>query len=138
MGYKDEFESLMNYFQNKWQPVRETPIAWPNVAFTPPDPPSPWLRVSLQDGQSAYISAGVPGANVSRYAGVLIIQIFVPVKTGEGLCREPADDICGYFRNKTVGNVRFASVSAELSSNSLADGWLQMNVNAPFTRDEFE
>lgn len=139
LAYATTFETLSSYFQNKWViSYNDVSIAWPNVPFSPPSPPSAWVRFNIIDGECAYKSVGAPGKNVSRYVGQVIVQVFIPAHTGSILGLKLADFICSIFRNRQIENIRFSSTYSQRVDTSLVDGWLQYNLTAPFTRDEFE
>ena len=139
MSYTSEFENITSYFQNNWErSYGNVSVAWPNIPFTPPSPPSPWVRFNLVDASCTYISVGSPGKNVSRYMGQVIVQVFIPTHTGSLLGLELVDYIAGLFRNRKIENIRFSSVYSQQIDTSISDGWLQYNLTAPFTRDEFE
>lgn len=56
-------------------------IAWPNVAFTPPDAPAPHARVDVLMGRTSPETAGVGG--LTRRPGILQVLLYRPL--GEGL-----------------------------------------------------
>jgi hypothetical protein len=145
MSSKTAFEALATAFSNGWKKVKDagppivyeakTSIAWPNVAFTPPS--TSWVRFSVIDGGSEWRSCGSPGSNRAVHAGLVVIQIFVPLLSGESSARGLADDAAAVFRGKVISGIRFAPAYMHLVPNSLADAWHQINVSIPFQRDEF-
>lgn len=143
MESKSTFETLASAFSAAWKNLKsagppavyeaKTPIAWPNVAFTPPS--GPWVRFSVLDGEGVWRSIGSPGSNIAGYVGVVVIQVFVPLLSGESTAREYADAAAATFQGQTIGGIRFSLATFSLS-NSVANDWYQMNVSIPFRRDE--
>lgn len=143
MNSKSTFEALAGSFSTGWKTLKDagppavyeakTPIAWPNVNFTPPS--GAWVRFNVLDGEGSWRSIGSPGSNIAGYVGVVVIQIFVPLLSGESTARDYADDAAEIFQGKVIGGIRFSPASAQILNTSLADGWHQINVSIPFRRD---
>lgn len=146
MGYKSEFDALAGFFSSGWVVVTSagppvgyatrTPICWPNVPFAPPDG-TPWVRFNLIDGEARHASSGAPGANVVRHVGIVRIQVFVPTAQGEGTVRTLGDHVATLFRGASFAGYRFSPPYLEPAPSGVADGWYQMNVTIPFSRDEY-
>lgn len=145
MNSKSTFEALAGAFSTGWKTLKsagppavyeaKTPIAWPNVSFTPPS--GPWVRFNVIDGGSEWRSCGSPGSNRAVHAGLVVVQIFVPLLSGESSARGLADDAAAVFRGKVIIGIRFSPAQMQVVPNSLAEGWHQINVSIPFQRDEF-
>lgn len=145
MNSKSTFEALAGAFSTGWKTLKsagppavyeaKTPIAWPNVSFTPPS--GPWVRFNVLDGEGAWRSIGSPGSNLAGYVGVVMIQVFVPLLSGESTARDLADAAAAIFQGQVIGGVRFSPATAQILNTSLADGWHQINVSIPFRRDVF-
>ena len=143
MSSKTAFETLAGAFSTGWKTLKsagppavyeaKTPIAWPNVNFTPPS--GAWVRFNVLDGEGSWRSIGSPGSNIAGYVGVVVIQVFVPLLSGESTAREYADAAAATFQGQTIGGIRFSLATFSLS-NSVANDWYQMNVSIPFRRDE--
>ena len=143
MNSKSTFEALAGAFSTGWKTLKstgppavyeeKTPIAWPNVNFTPPS--GPWVRFNVLDGEGSWRSIGSPGSNIAGYVGVVVIQIFVPLLSGESTARDYADAAAAIFQGQTIGGIRFSPATAQILNTSLADGWHQINVSIPFRRD---
>ena len=143
MNSKSAFEALAGAFSTGWKTLKDagppavyeakTPIAWPNVNFTPPS--GPWVRFNVLDGEGAWRSIGSPGSNIAGYVGVVVIQIFVPLLSGESTARDYADAAAAIFQGQVIGGIRFSPATAQILNTSLADGWHQINVSIPFRRD---
>lgn len=143
MNSKSTFDTLAGAFSTGWKTLKsagppavyevKTPIAWPNVNFTPPS--GPWVRFNVLDGEGAWRSIGSPGSNIAGYVGVVVIQIFVPLLSGESTARDYADAAAAIFQGQTISGIRFSPATAQIFNTSLADGWHQINVSIPFRRD---
>ena len=143
MNSKSTFDTLAGAFSTGWKTLKsagppavyeaKTPIAWPNVNFTPPS--GPWVRFNVLDGEGTWRSIGSPGSNVAGYVGVVVIQVFVPLLSGESSARNLADDAAAIFQGQVISGIRFSLATFSLS-NSVANDWYQMNVSIPFRRDE--
>ena len=143
MNSKSTFDTLADAFSTGWKTLKsagppavyeaKTPIAWPNVNFTPPS--GAWVRFNVLDGEGSWRSIGSPGSNLAGYVGVVVIQIFVPLLSGESTARDYADAAAAIFQGKGIGGIRFSLATAQVLNTSLADGWYQMNVSIPFRRD---
>ena len=143
MNSKSTFEALAGAFSTGWKTLKsagppavyeaKTPIAWPNVNFTPPS--GAWVRFNVLDGEGSWRSIGSPGSNLAGYVGVVVIQVFVPLLSGESTARDYADDAAEIFQGQVISGIRFSLATFSLS-NSVANDWYQMNVSIPFRRDE--
>ena len=143
MNSKSTFDTLAGAFSTGWKTLKsagppavyevKTPIAWPNVNFTPPS--GPWVRFNVLDGEGAWRSIGSPGSNIAGYVGVVVIQVFTPLMTGESTARDFADSAAAIFQGQVISGIRFSPATAQILNTSLADGWHQINVSIPFRRD---
>ena len=143
MNSKSTFNTIAGAFSTGWKTLKsagppavyeaKTPIAWPNVNFTPPS--GPWVRFNVLDGEGAWRSIGSPGSNIAGYVGVVVIQIFVPLLSGESTARDYADAVAAIFQGQVISGIRFSPATAQILNTSLADGWHQINVSIPFRRD---
>lgn len=153
MTYKTEFDSLAGAFNTGWVKVKSagppivyearTPVAWPNVGYEPTTGVS-WVRFNVINGEAQQVSAGAPGNNIVRHVGMVVVQIFVPLYQGEGAARELGDYVITLFRGLSLSGYRLkpayvggVSIHSGQQGYSIADGWHQLNVTVPFTRDEF-
>lgn len=143
MSSKTTFEMLAGAFSTGWKTLKsagppavyeaKTPIAWPNVNFTPPS--GAWVRFNVLDGEGAWRSIGSPGSNIAGYVGVVVVQVFVPLLSGESTARDLADSAAEIFQGQVIGGIRFSPATVQILNTSLADGWHQINVSIPFRRD---
>jgi hypothetical protein len=93
------------------------------------------VRFNVLDGEGAWRSIGSPGSNIAGYVGVVVIQVFTPLMTGESTARAYADAAAAIFQGQVISGIRFSPATAQILNTSLADGWHQINVSIPFRRD---
>lgn len=55
------------------------PVAWPNEAFAPPEPPGPWIAVEVYGDLSEPIEIG---GGTWQESGTLLLHVMVPTGTG--------------------------------------------------------
>ena len=107
-------------------------IAFPNIEFTIPDPPSPFIRLSIKHGDTALLGCGLP--KYQRSIGVVIMQVFVPEGQGDKLALQIVDEICTVLDNVDISTVRFQST--RVKEVGVAGGFYQLNTLTPFTSDK--
>jgi hypothetical protein len=81
------------------------PFAWPNEAFTNPEPPAPWLLVEISGDLSAPLELGRDG--VWQEDGAILVHVMVPTGTGvtDGLALRKA--VANLFRGLPPGPVTY-------------------------------
>lgn len=133
----EEFRSFIEgRMQTEWT---QTPIEFENVSestalITAKDAKSPWVRVTIREGNGQLMTIGSDSRR-DRYAGNIIIQIFIAQKIGTKTARDLADDIVSLWRGYTAQPcvqiwTPFITTVGDLN------GWFQINVNIPFLNDE--
>ena len=114
--------------------------AWPNAAFTVPDPSTKltqvWVRVSILPVSSVQVATGGTGCNRYRHSGVLVAQIFTPPDVGDGRGLTTAASIASRFQSGTHDGVVYTTPQPPVPSG-IVQGWYQHNVNCPFYADSF-
>lgn len=110
-----------------------TAIGLPGHAFTPPTDASS-VRLSILDGQGFNLSMGDPGANLVRYAGVVVIQIFTPGGVGTKAARDLADLIQPIFTNWRSGSLLFRTMNTGTADDTAP--FYMLPVSFAFSRDE--
>src|SRR5271165_2915586 len=75
------------------------PVAWPNMTFTKPTPPEPWVRFTVLDVKAQQLEMGSTN-NQHRVYGSLILQIFVPADSGDLVALQIGDAIGQLYRQK--------------------------------------
>lgn len=127
-----ENNELRTRFNTAW--ASRTPVAWPNVAFTPPSPQSIWCRFSLVEGDTIQTTFGA-STNNFRTPGTLFVQLFDKPGIGDAAILQKADEAAAIFRNWCGTNVRCRAPHMK-NIGATSDGWYQVNVNIPFIKDE--
>lgn len=131
MNYEDATAAVRAHFETEW--ANETPIAWPDVAFTPPER-APWVRFTMLHADGYQASIGDPGNNRQRRVGQVIVQVFQPQGEGSKQARQLADRAVDAFMNADVDGIHFHDVFAREIGND-GQGWYQINVIARFRYD---
>lgn len=133
MTFAATADTIRARFNTEFPLVRASvPIAWDNVAYEP-TPQTPWVRLTIVEGEGELAGLAGKGANLYRHRGVVIIQIFVPIGDGDGLARAIADDIATIFRGQLVAGVHFRAPSARRVGPD--EAWWQLNVRIPYRAD---
>ena len=138
MTYEAAHNAIRARFNTQW--ASATPIAWPNVKFTPHTDEA-WVRFLIQDIDSAQVSFGDPLNNNDRYRhiGRVLIQIFTLKGQGDKEARELADTATGIFRKwSDAGSgvlFRLAPFVRDIQNEEAK--WFQVNVECPFLRDSY-
>lgn len=132
MGYAQQRQDIETRFASQW--AGATPIAYENVAFTPPN--SSWVRLSILNGGAYQSSLGNgDDNNLYREAGVISVSIFTMLNQGTGAARALADQAAAVFRGVDFGSG--IKCGAPRITSVGADGkFFQTDVSIPFTRDE--
>lgn len=133
--YKDEFNALAGLFNTGW--ANATPIAWPNIAYTPTQG-APWVRFTLLPSEAAQASIGSPGDNCFMYSGFIDIQVFTPLNSGDIKAAELVDKVVGIFHNAQLDGYSFGAGYAVTVATSEDEGWHQKNVRVRYRHYEFK
>ena len=135
MSYDTEADAIRARFNTSWGAT--TPIAWPNVNFTPPAG-EPWVRLTIRSDEA--FSASLPAPTIRhRHTGMVVVQVFTPDNEGDAEARTLADQVCAIFRDVTAGGITYRGVDG--SSPYVTEvgpdgsGWYQLNVWVPYYRD---
>lgn len=131
-GFEGEHNEIRGRLKTVWGST--TPIAWPNDDFTPPNPPTNWIRLTINDGESHQLGLGALPA-VTRYYGNIIVQIFTLQDKGDAPALILADSVKAVFHNWCGVAVSCRQAKIKTVGND-GNGWYQINVNIPFIRDE--
>ncbi len=104
-----------------------TPIAWPNVSFTPGT--ASRLQVYHLPARASRRSIGLNGQNA--YPGVYQVTVSTPDGGGGGAAYELADLVANWFPIGSVyGGVRIVSVSCSPALSS--PGWFSVPVSITY------
>jgi hypothetical protein len=134
-GYVAEFNDLADIFDTAWN--NRIPVAWPNVAFSPPQPQAPWCRFTILNAGASRMTIGTPGGNRIVHPGRVVVQFFAPKNGGEIVSRQYADDAEEIFRTLKLPDYRFFVPEMTHVRSTVTDDWYQINLDCPFQRDEY-
>lgn len=138
--------AIRTRFAAEW--ASRTPVSWPNKSFDPSkvggDPngaaasPYPWVRLTILPATAGVVSSGGAGGRRFRESGLIVVQVFVPENTGDGVAEVLASAACDVFRAVEADGVRYAGPFGEAPRTRTignAGGYYQINAECPFTAD---
>lgn len=127
MGFNSERASIESRLQDNWS---TTTIKIENVPFKTPTDQSPWIRLTIIDGESNQIDL----AGLHRRVGIIIISVFTQKNSGTVTARTYADTIAAIYRSARFGNV--VCYSPTIIRVGTTEEWYQLNIKIPFYVDE--
>ncbi|MDF1685360.1 MAG: phage tail terminator-like protein [Parvibaculaceae bacterium] len=130
MDYNDAAAAIQGRFQTQW--AGATDVGYDGHDFTPPEDANS-VRLTIVDGAGFNRSIGSPGSNLVRYAGSILVQIFVPGGEGAKTVRGLADDVAAIFRNATFDGVRCGI--SQVQGRVEEPPFLQWTLSIPFQWD---
>lgn len=130
--YSEARAALQTHWHSEW--AARTPVAWENLEFAPPNPPSAWVRLTIQDFNGAQVSLGQPESRLYRSAGLATVQIFSPIDTGGSGHHELVNAAIEAWRGADIAGIRLrdAGVRDVGESDQI---WWQSNVRAAYEYD---
>ncbi|AEP08889.1 phage tail terminator-like protein [Micavibrio aeruginosavorus] len=131
MKFEQAEAAVRAYFNTGW--AARTPIAWPDVSFTPPNNAT-WVRFSMKNNDGYQASMGSPGSNRFRRVGMVYIDIFQPAGQGSIDARKKADIAHDIFLANTLPGITFSNINARDIGKD-ATGAYQWKVSAAFKYD---
>lgn len=112
-----------------------TPIAWPNVPFTPPST-GEWIKIDFLWGTGAVVAKRAVGfIGLSSVAGVLQISIFGPKGSGDGSLQSLAETTRLIWTRTRYTDFSNADVWFGVPSGPVSifdEAWRALVVSAPF------
>ena len=114
-----------------------TPIAIENEPFAIPDPPRPFLHLSVRGGAALQASLGAPDARLMRREGSVRLTVLTPTMGGTRAARRHADAAAALFETKNFSGVQCRAASIGDAAPFGRDGaWQQLPITIPFHFDE--
>jgi len=114
-----------------------TPIAIENEPFAIPDPPAPFLHLSVRGGSATQASVGAPNARLIRREGSVRFTVLAPAQAGSRAARKHADGVAALFETQRFSGVQCRAASIGDTGPFGRDGlWWQLPVAIPFYFDE--
>lgn len=133
MNFNDAEKEIRDFFNTAWATL--TPIAWPDVDFTPPSNTA-WVRFNCQENDGEQVSMGDPNNNRFRHYGIVTIQIFQAQGNAGIIARAKAAAAVAVFMGaQTTNGITFRKVYPKQIGND-GNGFYQINVLASFYYDE--
>ena len=128
--------AIISRFKTQWAASLNTPVAWPNVSFTPPED-GPWVRFDIVWGEGDVQTMGVTGSGKGRTTipGVIFVNVFAEPGKGRGVINDAADKVRDIFNRLDVSGVRFQVPSGPEPVHGDPE-WEQVVVRIPFSVDE--
>lgn len=104
------------------------PTAYENRMFSPADG-KPWAAVSFIPNQPVVASIGPTGSD--EHTGILQIDLYYPVNTGTGQCRDKAQEVMDAY--KAGSDVEYNGqhviiTSCGRSTGRAANGWYRVII----------
>lgn len=128
MGHAALRGAVESYLTAAWS---ATPIAYENVAFTPP-PDGRYLRIALRPRATEVIGMGQPPRH--RTSGEILVRCVVPKGVGSAEALSMADEIAALFRHRVIGGA--STRAASVSLDGAGPDAYEAVVSIPFWRDE--
>lgn len=131
MSYEDEGVFIRSRFNSEW--AGRTQVAYPNVPFSKPN--AAWVRLGVNGSGADAVSVGDPDAIRYRHDGMVIVEVFTPVQSGDGESRELCDAAAAVFRGVKDAATKLRFRAPYRIEVGVVDGWFKADVLCPFERD---
>ena len=112
------------------------PVRYENAPFR--EIKTAYCALFVRRGDGHQITLG-PVPQLNRWAGLIIVQIFVPEDTGTHAAAGYADSIADVFRRQefsVTGSGLIRCRVPNVQEVGTRNGWYQMNVTTPYIRDK--
>lgn len=132
MGFASDSQTIRERFNTEWPLEQPTiPFSFADVDYNPPKNIT-WVRLNVLPGDQRQVGLG----RVRRFRriGTVLVQIFVPAGSGDGLAKELADSVANIFMGRTVNGVIFRGTSVDRLG---VDGaWTLWRAETPYQADD--
>lgn len=134
MSFADERQALESYFSDNWE---TTSVKYQNVPFDQPKNTA-WVSFAILPGQGE--QKDLADAPLYRYAGVIQVDIFVPVRVGTESLRDLADEVAELFRNQQIESGNSGVITCRLPGLQMVGvesqhGFYRGILTIPYQRD---
>lgn len=133
MTLKSIKDAIKFKFETDISVGQSIPTQYDNQGSTPPEN-ALWIRFSVLPGDSLQKSIGAPGLNVTRHIGIIIIEIFSPIGTGDKDAYDTIELIRIAFIPGTYNGILYRTGKA--SSQGRVGSWSKINFTIPYQSDE--
>lgn len=128
MSFTSARRAVESFFTTNWL---QTPIAFENVVFAPPDD-GRWVKLMILHEQSEQAAIGRPALH--RYRGRIVIYCFTPLGGGAQQATALADAAATLFDGALIAG--HVLLPPEITADEDIDGAYRATVAIPFWRDE--
>jgi hypothetical protein len=124
--------AIRSYFYAQITTARSIPTQFDNAPFVQPEG-AKWVRLTILETTGDTFEKG--SRPRYRTVGVAIVNVFVPVSSGDQEGLEIVDWVADVFRNVRVDGIRFYTPSLQTLGVGRDGQWWQLNVEMPFEHD---
>ncbi len=135
---EDVRRALALHFETGWQDEAggaRTPVAWPNVSFSPPADAA-WVRFTLLPAEARRHLITGQRETGQRITGLVVIQVFTPAGAGDGEAMTLAGVAGDLWTERRIealpGRDPLFTFVPEIRVIGAAREWFQVNVTIPF------
>jgi len=132
MSFADERKAIESRFQQNWTGA---PVKYENAPF--PDTADAYVALFVLEGEGEQISLG--DAPLRRWAGVIVVQVFVPERSRTNQALVYADSVRAIFERQEFASGASGLIRCRVTSVKkvgVRDGWYQVNASTPYIRDK--
>ncbi|MDF1791453.1 MAG: phage tail terminator-like protein [Thalassobaculaceae bacterium] len=133
MTYDEARAAIESLFAGGWS---ATPVAYENVAFLPPDDLAPWIRLAIENRETAQASFG-GGVRRFRCSGAVQVEIKVARGAGTAPAYRLAGSVCALFAETTVPGMTFDAVRTAPAPGDDDAPYFTLLAEIPFWHDDF-
>lgn len=134
MSYESVRKEVQKHFYDNFTGVASDKIAWDNVSYSPIEGQA-WVRFSVQNNLSNFVSVGGPNVKVRKY-GIVFVQVFTPEGNGTLLSDQIVDNVVNSLEAEQLTS-GFTLQESSVQNIGNSNGWYQVNVSTPFYYDEY-
>lgn len=134
MSVETRNKAIYDFFKAGWATeTRTEPIAYPNMPHSPPEN-TPWVRINILETSSENPKIG---RDWKRTLGIVIVQVFVPLNTGDSVKSGICDAVLKILENKKTGQyIEFQRGTVTDDGTDRDGAWWQARVIIPFRYEE--
>lgn len=133
MAHADDAQTIRSRFDTLWpaQFSPAVPHTFSDVEYTPVEGTA-WVRLTVISGEQRQVSMGK--LRRFRRTGVVGVNIYVPVGSGDGRAQELADAVADIFMGRTVNGVIFRGTG--LTRVGREGAWQVWLADTPYQADD--
>ena len=132
MGWAADSQVIRDRFNTQWPIEQSTvPFSFADVDYKP-TPDQPWVRLNVLTGNQRQVGLGKKRR--FRRIGIVLVQIFVPAGSGDGLAKELADSVADIFMGRTVSGIIFRA--SDLDRIGVDGSWALWRSTTPYQADD--